>query len=432
MLSKEENELLCRVGAGTPMGDLMRRYWLPALISWELPAADCPPVRLRLLGEDLVAFRDSEGRVGILEDGCPHRRASLWLGRNEENGLRCVYHGWKFDVNGVCVDQMNEPVGFEEKVKAVAYPVIEQGDVIWTYMGPAEQMPAPPNFEYTRTGEEHRVVTKVQEECNWLQALEGGIDSSHAPILHRSIANNGTGIAVDSAFVQGSAPVLEVDITDYGYRYAGVRKLNDDQQYVRGYHFVMPFTQLRPGQNVSRGEGVRERPVVSGHHWVPIDDNNCMVWNWHYSYGDYVLDEEERSMNSSGNGPNHVDFSSWRAYGNRSNNWLIDRDVQRTQTFSGIPGINAQDRAVQESMGTIVDRSREHLGPADRAIIATRRLLSEAVRAVGEGKTPLGAGDSYYAIRASEKIFDGDVPWREVLLPEMYPEGEKTPAVAMT
>ncbi len=431
MLSKEENELLSRVGSGTPMGDLMRRYWLPALLSSELPAADCPPVRLRLLGEDLVAFRDSEGRVGILEEACPHRRASLWLGRNEESGLRCIYHGWKFDVSGACIDQMNEPESFAAKVQAVAYPVVEQGDVIWTYMGPRDEMPPAPDFEYTRAQSDHRVVTKVIEECSWLQALEGGIDSSHAPILHRAIASGGAGISTESAFVQGSAPLLEVDITDYGYRYAGVRQLNEDLQYVRGYHFVMPFTQLRPGQNLNRGIDVVERPVVSGHHWVPIDDNNCVVWNWHYSYGDYVLDEEERSMNSSGNGTQHVNFDTFRAYGNRSNDWKIDRDVQRTQTFSGISGINAQDRAVQESMGTIVDRSREHLGPADRAIIATRRLLSEAVRAVEEGKKPLGVSESYYSIRASEKVFDKELPWREVLLPEMYPDGEKTPAVAM-
>ncbi len=325
---------------------------------------------------------------------------------------------------------MNEPESFAAKIQATAYPALEQGDVIWTYMGPPELTPPPPNFEYTRAQGDHRTVSKVQEECGWLQALEGGIDSSHAPILHRAIASGGAGIAAQSAFVQGSAPLLEIDITDYGYRYAGVRQLNEDQQYVRGYHFVMPFTQLRPGQNVSRGD-TAERPVVSGHHWVPIGDENCMVWNWHYSYGDHVLDEEERSMDSSGNGTHHVDFKTFRAYGNRDNDWHIDREVQRTQTFSGISGINAQDRAVQESMGRVVDRSREHLGPADRAIIATRRLLAEATRGVALGEQPRGVADGYYSIRASEKVFASDVPWREVLLPEMYPEGEKAPAVAM-
>jgi nitrite reductase/ring-hydroxylating ferredoxin subunit len=427
MLNKEDNALLTRVGPGTPMGEVMRRYWMPVLLSWELPAPDCPPIRVRLLGENLVAFRDTQGRVGMLDELCPHRCASLWLGRNEENGLRCVYHGWKFDTEGNCVDQMNEPEQFAHKIKATAYPTFEKGGVIWTYMGPAEFTPPYPEFEYTRADDPKRTVSKVLEECNWLQALEGGIDTSHAPILHRAFGDGAPGIPSSSAFVRGSAPLLEVDITDYGYRYTGIRMLDEADQYVRGYHFVMPFTQLRPGQNVGRGN---ERPIVSGHHWVPIDDDSCMVWNWHYSYGDYELSQEERLMNSSGNGPKHVDFTTFRAHGTRRNDWLIDREVQRTATFSGIDGVNSQDRAVQESMGFIVDRSREHLGPADRAIIAARKLLMEAVRDVQEGAPPRGSGDSYFNIRASEKIFPREIPWREVMLPEMYPTGTAIAAEA--
>jgi phthalate 4,5-dioxygenase len=422
MLSTDDNQLVTRVGPGTPMGEVMRRYWIPALLSSELPSPDCPPVRVRLLGENLVAFRDTQGNVGIMEELCPHRLASLWLGRNEEGGLRCIYHGWKFDVDGNCIDQMNEPEQFNHKVKANAYPTFEQGDVIWTYMGPPELTPAHPEFEYTRVDHAHRAVSKVLEESNWLQALEGGIDTSHAPILHRAFGDGAIGIPTSSAFVRGSAPLLEVDITDYGYRYSGIRMLDEQDQYVRGYHFVMPFTQIRPGQNVGRGN---ERPVVSGHHWVPIDDESCMVWNWHYSYGDYELSESERLMDSSGNGPRHVDPSNgYRATGNRRNGWLIDRDAQRTQTFSGIDGVNAQDRAVQESMGPIVDRSREHLGPADRAIIAARKLLIEAARVVQDGAMPRGSGTSYYNVRANEKIFPRVKDWREVMLPEMHPSGE--------
>ena len=428
MLSKDENELLTRVGPGTPMGNLMRSYWLPALLSEELPAPDCPPVRFSLLGENLVAFRNSSGKVGILDELCPHRLASLWLGRNEEDGLRCVYHGWKFDTDGTCIDQMNEPDQFAHKIKATSYAAHEKGGVIFTYMGPATETPQLPEYEYTLVSEAQRTVSKVWQESSWLQALEGGIDSSHAPILHRALTNTGNGIAPTSAFVRGSAPTLEVDVTDYGYRYTGVRALGEDEQYVRGYHFIMPFTQLRPGQNVGRGT---ERPVVSGHHWVPIDDYNCMVWNWHYAYEPYEFSEKERSMEDSGNGPSHVNKQNeYRATGNRRNGWLVDRDRQRSENFTGIDGINAQDRAVQESMGVIVDRSREHLGPADRAIIAARRLLSEAVKAKQAGATPRGAGMTYTNIRASEKVFSKDIPWRDVLLPEMYPEGEKVPAIA--
>ena len=425
MLSVEENRLVARTGPGTPMGEAMRRYWLPAVLSEELPHPDCAPIRVRLLGESLVAFRDTQGRTGILEEACPHRLASLWLGRNEDGGLRCVYHGWKFDVTGGCVDQMNEPESFAHKVQAKAYPTHESGDVVWVYMGPPEAMPPLPDFEYTRVEPVARTVSKVWEECNWLQALEGGIDSSHAPILHRALKAGVGGIAMSSAFVQGSAPVLEVDVTDYGYRYTGIRNLGEDEQYVRGYHFVMPFTQLRPAQVLNNGlEG--SRTMVSGHHWVPIDDENCMVWNWHYNFGGEELGEEERSMNASGNGPHHVDRSNaYRAKGNRRNDWLLDRERQRTENFSGIDGVNAQDRAVQESMGGIVDRSREHLGPADKAIITARRLLIEAVKDVSEGRTPRGANDAYQDIRAIEKVFPRNLPWREVLLPEMYPVGSE-------
>ncbi|MBV8089314.1 MAG: Rieske 2Fe-2S domain-containing protein, partial [Alphaproteobacteria bacterium] len=270
MLTREDNELVTRTGPGTPMGNVLRRYWIPAFLARELPEPDCPPVRVRLLGEKLVGFRDSQGRVGLVDEFCPHRRASLWFGRNEESGLRCVYHGWKFDVDGNCVDQMNEPEPFCQKVRLTTYPTVEIGGLIWAYMGPREKMPPPPAFEWTQVPETHRHVSKVWEECNWLQALEGGIDTSHAPILHRTITANTTrpGIPVQGPFVRGKAPTLEVDVTDYGYRYVGIRPLDEDKTYVRSYHFVMPFTQIRP-QQISRGPG-GDRTNIAGHIWVPI------------------------------------------------------------------------------------------------------------------------------------------------------------------
>ena len=190
-----------------------------------------------------------------------------------------------------------------------------------------------------------------------------------------------------------------------------MRQLGTDEQYVRGYHFVMPFTQFRPGQSVGRGT---ERPVVSGHHWVPIDDDNCMVWNWHYSYGDYELSEQERSMDSSGNGPRHVDIhNGFRAVGNRRNGWLINREVQKTQTYSGIDGVNAQDRAVQESIGPVVNRSREHLGPADRAIIAARKLPSRPfVRCRKEHL--LAALATAITMSVRQRSLARELPWRDV------------------
>jgi len=419
MLTAEQNEALTRVGPGTPMGETMRRYWLPALLSWELPEPDCAPIRLKLLGERLVAFRDTSGRVGLMAERCPHRGASLWLGRNEEDGLRCVYHGWKFDVTGQCVDMMNEPeqFDFKQKVRARAYPTIEIGGSVWAYMGPPERQPPEPHFEWTQADDAHRTVTKVVEECNWLQALEGGIDTSHAPIMHRTLRPDSThaGISPASPFARGAAPVLEVEYTDYGYRYFGVRALDEDKTYIRGYHFVMPFTQLRPP-----GTG---RDEVHGHHWVPIDDEHVMVYNWYYSFGEDPIPDEERSQSDTGNAfGSDIDIASgFRAVRNRENDWLIDRQIQKTETFTGIHGINTQDRAVQETMGPIVDRTLEHLGAADRAIIATRKLLEAAVRAVGDGGDPLGASDAYYELRAVDDVLPAVDDWRASLLPRMYP-----------
>src|SRR2546421_2993690 len=187
MLSREDNELLTRVDRGTPMGTTMRRYWIPALLAWELPAPDCPPVRVKLLGEELVAFRDTQDRIGLIDDYCPHRRTSLFFGRNEECGLRCVYHGWKFDVGGRCVDMMNEPehLNFKEKISVTSYPTVESGGVIWAYLGPPELRPPLPTFAWAQAPATHRHVSKVIQETNWLQGLEGGVDTSHAPILHR-------------------------------------------------------------------------------------------------------------------------------------------------------------------------------------------------------------------------------------------------------
>jgi nitrite reductase/ring-hydroxylating ferredoxin subunit len=426
MLSAEQNELVTLVGPGTPMGETLRRYWMPAVLSAELPDPDGPPVRVRLLGESLIAFRDTHGRVGLVDEYCPHRGASLWLARNEECGLRCVYHGWKFDVDGTCVEQMNEPESFAQKIKLTAYPTIEVGDVVWAYMGPKELTPPPPSFEWTTVPDSHRHVSKVWQECNWVQALEGGIDTSHAPILHRALYPGGPGINPRSPFARGRAPRLEVDVTDYGYRYFGVRDLDDDKLYARGYHYVMPFHQLRPQQVLNQGLSEGERgAMIAGHMWVPMDDHNTMVWNWNLSVDGPPLSEEQRLERGIGNGPDFVDAANgYRSRVGRWNNWGIDRQAQKTLNFTGIMGINQQDRAVQESMGHIVDRSREHLGPADRAIIVMRQLLLQAVRTTREGGDPPGLSDSYYKIRAWEAVLPRDADWRAALLPAMHPAGQ--------
>ena len=337
MLTFQENETLARVGPGTSMGAVMRRYWMPTLLSWELPEPDCPPIRVRLLGEDLVAFRDTSGDVGILDNYCPHRRASLFFGRNEECGLRCVYHGWKFDVNGDCVDMPSEPAesNFKDKVKITAYPTAEFGGMVWTYMGPRDLQPPPPTMEWTQVPDLHRGTTKVVQRCNWLQGLEGGIDSVHTNFLHRRFAGSGTDV-MDRARANSLAAHVEVVPTDYGYTYAGIRHVSDDEgDYVRAYHFIAPFYQLRPGGQLQRRHG-----RASGHIWVPIDDENTMVWNFSYRFDGNEMAESERKQTGSGN-EFGVDIDVEKGFRSRAaaeNDYLIDREVQRTQTFSGIPG----------------------------------------------------------------------------------------------
>jgi phenylpropionate dioxygenase-like ring-hydroxylating dioxygenase large terminal subunit len=327
-----------------------------------------------------------------------------------------VYHGWKFDVEGTCVDMMNEPAenDFSHKVRLTAYPTCELGGIVWAYMGPAGKMPPAPKFAWAEAPASHVHVTKVIQESNWLQGLEGGIDTSHAPIMHRLLTDKSTrgGIKPSNPFVRGKAPKLVVDITDYGFQYAGIRPLGETEMHIRTYQFVMPFHQIRPSTTEAGA------PSIAGHSWVPMDDHTTMVYNWIYC-AEEPLSEIDRLERGLGNGPVHVDPGTFRSHANRDNNYLLDRSVQRTETYTGIDGINVQDRAIQESMGRIVDRSKEHLGPADKAIIQARKLLREAVRTVAAGGTPAGTGTSYYTMRAREAVLPRAVDWRDELTPEI-------------
>jgi phthalate 4,5-dioxygenase oxygenase subunit len=332
MLSTADNQLITKVGPGTPMGDVMRRYWMPIMLDWELAGPDCDPVRVRILGEDLVAFKDTQGRIGLLADACPHRRVSMYFGRNEEGGLRCVYHGWKFDVTGQCVDQPNEPESsrFEQKVKTPAYQTVVRGNVIWAFLGPKEHTPPPPDFDWTVVPDTHRGVTKIWQECNYVQALEGGIDTSHSSFLHNNNMSDKTLLRSRS-----TSPLLGVTNTDYGYTYSSTRHLSAEEgDFVRTYHYVMPFHQLRANQ-VGRSGGYN-MPKVAGHCWVPIDDENTMVFNWTYTWGEEPLSEDDRTLRGTGN-ELYVDIdveNQFRSFRTRANDYLLDRDVQRTDTFS--------------------------------------------------------------------------------------------------
>jgi phthalate 4,5-dioxygenase len=418
MLSKKDNERLVRVSRGEPAGELFRRYWQPALLSSELPELDGAPVEVRLLGEDLVAFRDTEGRVGLVDAFCPHRRAPLFYARNEECGLRCVYHGWKFDVDGKCVDVPNEPADspMKNKVKIIAYPTYEGGGIVWAYLGPQDAMPPVPDYEWIRTPPSHRHVSKTFEHCNYLQALEGGLDTSHSSFLHNLKLGDNRVLRQ-----RDRAPQIDVFPTDYGYTYVSTRAAAEEGSYVRVYQYIMPAQQLRGGVTSARERN--EPPKIDGHIWVPIDDEHTHVYNLMYGYDMSVpitAEYAEEFESFSGRGKEHLIPGTFKLKLNKSNRYMIDRQVQKKETFTGIQGLNTQDFALQEGMGPIVDRSKEYLGTADKAIIEMRKLMLEATRDVEAGKGPRGIDPSAYR---SVRPFDGIVPrgaeWRTALSHEL-------------
>ena len=418
MLKHEDNERLVRVGPGTPMGSLLRRYWQPILLSWELEENDGPPVRVRILGEDLVAFRATDGRIGLVDAFCPHRRAPLFYGRNEENGLRCVYHGWKFNVDGQCVDLpcVPENARIRGNVRIKSYPIFEKGGVIWTYMGPPERKPAPPDFEWMRAPETHRNVTKNYQANNYLQSLEGGLDTSHSSFLHNQrIGDNNT------VRTRDSAPRLEVFPTNYGYSYVSFRNVSNTEQYVRVYQYVMPFQQIRG--DISDDYGQRKKVAkVDGHFWVPIDDHQTFTWNFVYGADESVpITPEFAEWEEARTGRGKDDFipGTFKLKRNVSNDHMIDRELQK-KTFTGITGIGTQDVALQEGMGPIVDRSQELLVGSDAAIVAMRRMLLEATRAVERGEDPPGVKpESARHVRGHDSVIPVGVDWREALASEL-------------
>ena len=418
MLSAEQNERIVRVGPGTRMGSALRAYWLPALLSEEI-AADGPPLRVRLLGEDLVAFRDTTGQVGLIQNNCPHRGASLFFGRNEEGGIRCVYHGWKFDITGTCVDMPNEPAesDFKDRVRAAAYPTRERNGVIWAYLGPPARIPALPSLEWNLVDAGQRYTTKRVQECNWVQAVEGGIDPSHSGFLHAPLQVDPSTISPRDRYRLDKQPRFALLETEYGLR-IGARRVADERRvYWSVTHFMMPFYNA-----FNSGGGEDAQPSVGGFAWVPIDDTTTMAWcfTWNPLR---QLREDERDDHPRVRMGVHLTPSArlkatsapggaWRPVANRTNDYLLDREVQRTRRFFGVPGISPQDAAVQESMGRIADRTREHLGSSDSAVIRARRLWLSALDETAQGGIPLGvAAPESYRVRATGFVIGSADDW---------------------
>jgi phthalate 4,5-dioxygenase oxygenase subunit len=411
MLRREQNDLLTQTGPGTPMGRLFRSYWIPALLADELPANDCPPVRVKLLSERLLAFRDSEGRYGLIDEFCAHRGVSLWFGRNEECGLRCSYHGWKYDVAGQCIDVPSEPEqsGFAQKIKLKSYPLIERGGVMWTYMGPPEKQPPLPEWEFITVPRPQTITTKRFQESNWLQAMEGGIDSSHVSFLHRGDLNSDPmfkGAKGNQYNLSDMRPVFEV-VESPGGLYIGARRNAENGHYYwRITQWVIPtFTMIPP-----RGDH-----SIHGHFWIPMDDETCWAWSYDY-HPTRALTDTELAAVRSGKGI-HVTYipGTFRPTANKDNDYLIDREAQKSgKTFSGVAGFAMQDASLQESMGPIVDRAKENLVSTDNGIIMARHRLLRAVKAlIDKDVTPPGVDPVHQKVRSASLVLPPDQPFKE-------------------
>jgi phthalate 4,5-dioxygenase oxygenase subunit len=418
MLSPADNELLTQIGPGTPMGNLLRQYWIPGMPALELQEADGPPKRMRLLGENLVAFRDSTGQIGVVAENCPHRGASLFFGRNEEAGLRCVYHGWKFDATGSCVDMPNEPPesNFKQKVKVLAYPARDVNGMIWVYMGPRQTPPPLPALEFnTVPSNEVFAPSMMHEENNWVQGVEGDIDSSHIDYLHARLRDD-VDVDVRNGAPRGfrsldRAPKLEVVGTRYGAVYAAKRRWDEQGNYwYRISQFMMPFYTMIAASNPN---------MQSARAWVPLDNQNTMLTGMQYSVKgplpDSPLHEFGLSFKSVGYKPQTGDaLSRYRLKANKSNDYLRDYEKEKTQMFSGIPFAgNLQDVAMTESMGHVYDRTHERLGTSDLMVIFVRRMLLKACRDLQEhGIVPESVDNpTLYRVRSASIILPEDKHW---------------------
>ena len=407
-MDQTTSDLLTQTGAGTPMGNLMRRYWVPILASSEISEPDGPQVRVQILGEKLLAFRDTTGQPGLIDEFCSHRGVSLFFGRNEECGIRCAYHGLKFDRTGACVEVPSAPQ-VAERMRIKAYPCIERGGLVWAYMGPADKQPAPPELEWCTLPASHVYVSKRLQQSNYLQAIEGGIDTAHVSYVHKFSVDNDPmhkgARAVDYIKADGNV-IFDIEKNPFGLTLYGRRNGEKDNGEVQSYYwritqYIFPwFTLIPPFGDHSLG----------GHVWVPIDDENCWAWSINYR-PDQPLSKQELADMDAGHGI-HVLYEnrnepgerpvSWRPRANRDNDYLMDRQAQKEKrAFSGIHGISEQDASLQESMGAIQDRTVEKLLPTDKGIVMARRMLEDAAMGLLKGIEPPALDASTQQVRAA-------------------------------
>lgn len=428
MLSREDNELLTRTGAGTPMGELFRHYWLPVLLAEQVAERDGPPVRVKVLGEELIAFRDSAGTVALLEPRCPHRGASLYFGRNEDGGIRCAYHGWKFEASGRCVEAPTVPPEVHahvcDKARIRACPTREWGDFIWAYLGTGVP-PELPQLEFALLPASHRHVSRKHQECNWAQAAEGAVDTAHFSFLHQPVVAAGDDPAEKAARAtrgyarqtmgedhvrwmrEDARPRYEVRRHGAGLVLAGSRRADAGRRYWRIAQYLMPCHGYTPSAT--------EGQTCHAQCWVPIDDESCWVYLYSWNASRPLSQEERLSYRSGGAVYPEMDAQGMPRR-NRANDYLIDRRLQKTENFTGIVGVSEQDAAIQDSQGRIADRTRELLGPTDLGVVQLRRTMLEAARTLAAGGMPLGRDDpEAYRVRAGGVVAPQDMGLEEVM-----------------
>lgn len=400
-MNKEMSDTLTRTGPGTAMGNLMRRYWVPILSSREIAEPDGPQVRVQILGEKLLAFRDTEGRPGLINEFCSHRGVSLYFGRNENNGIRCAYHGLKFDRNGQCVDVPSSPQACA-RMHIKSYPCIELGGLLWAYMGPADKQPAPPDLEWCTLPASHVFVSKRLQYSNYLQAMEGGIDTAHVSFVHSMEVDSDPmhqGVkALDYIKADGNV-VFDIEKTPFGLTLFGRRNGEPDSYYWRITQWLFPWFTLIPPFG---------HHALGGHIWVPIDDHNCWAWSINF-HPDKPLSTEEREQMEAGKGI-HVEYEAAGSFipkANMDNDYLMDRQAQKEgRAYSGIFGFAAQDFSLQESMGPIQDHEAERLLPTDKAIVMARRMLQEAALGLADGVEPPALDACAQRVRAAGVLLD--------------------------
>ncbi|MEN9539716.1 MAG: hypothetical protein RLZZ126_1951 [Pseudomonadota bacterium] len=403
------SQLLTQTGPATPLGRLMRRYWVPVCTSDEIAEPDSPQMRVQVLGEKLLVFRDSAGQPGLIAEFCSHRGVSLFFGRNEEGGIRCAYHGLKFDRLGRCVEVPSAPDSSQvcERMHIQGYPCVEKGGVVWAYMGPADQQPAPPDLEWCRLPPSHVFVTRRKQQSNYLQALEGGIDTAHVSYVHRyevdgDPMHRGTK-AADYIKADGNV-VFTVEPTDFGLTLFGRRHGEPDSWYWRVTQYLFPWYTLIP----PFGEH-----ALGGHVWVPADDHSCWAWSINFK-PERPLTDHELEVMRSGHGI-HVEYESghepgaWIPKHNAGNDYGLDRRAQKDKrAYSGVSGISAQDYSLQESMGPIQNHAAEKLLPTDKGIVMARRMLEEAVTAHEAGQQPPALDARAQQVRAAGVLLPRD------------------------